>query len=127
MKKDITVNFETRTIEVSKIFNKKASVYGSKEYETLQKAKRDNNGFPIKIISGKKSNRITHKGLTYEVMRNYIRNHNSTGTMLQVFENRLMGLTEEGLPCENAYGAIKVWFFEQYPEVEEYYNTKKAA
>ena len=127
MKKEIRVNFETRTIEVSKSFSKKASVYGSKEYQALQSAKGENDGFSIKVLSGKKSNRITHKGLTYEVMRNYIRNHDSTGRMIELFENRLMGFTEEGLPCESTYGAMKVWFFEQYPEVEEYYNTKKAA
>jgi hypothetical protein len=127
MKKDIRVNFETRTIEVSKSFSKKASIYGSNEYRMLNSARNDNEGFTVRIIDCKKTKRTSPKGLTYEVMRNYIKNHDSDGTILNAFESRLTGLTEEGLTFEVSYGAIKSWFFAQYPEVEEYYNTKKAA
>jgi hypothetical protein len=128
MKNTIKVNFADNTIEVEKSFLKKVSIYGTKEYNTLQNAKRENPGFIVKVVETK-SKRKSHKGLTHEVMRNYIKNHDDDGSKLVAFELRIKGFDTNGLPLEHkkSYGDVKRWFFDQFPEVEAFYTTKTVA
>ena len=122
----IKINFANNTIEVAKSYLKKGSIYGTKEYNTIQEAKRENPGFIIKVVETK-SKRSSQKGLTHDIMRNYIKNHDTEGTKLEEFELRLAGMTVEGLPCGNYIGAIKSWFLKEFPEVKTFYTTKTVA
>ena len=72
----IIINERKRTIELTKGFAKKASVFGSEEYRQLQEARRDYPTYrviTVKSASGNKKNAL--KGLTYEYMEKYIELH----------------------------------------------------
>ena len=45
------INYTNRTIEISKAFANKASVYGSDEYSLLKEARKDNEGFAVVVVS----------------------------------------------------------------------------
>lgn len=116
----IKINNSNRTIEVTKAFAKKASIFGSDEYKMLKEARND---FPAyKVVSksaGKKSG--TFKGLTRKYMKEYIKTHDEEN--LKNFYI-LCGLDENGEELEFAasasYGEIKKWFLSKYPAFNEY-------
>ena len=70
------INLTERTIVLTKKEMTAASRYGSDAYKELQNARRDNPGFEIVTITRTvKTQRETHKGLTYEYMERYIESH----------------------------------------------------
>jgi len=75
--KTININFENKTIEMTKTFANKARQYGSDEYKQMLEAC---NAFPTyKLVTkaAPKKSGTTIKGLTYEAMEKYIAAHNS--------------------------------------------------
>lgn len=66
---NITINEAKRSIEVTKEFYKKASVFGSAEYYELREVRHE---FPnFKIVANKAPKRDSFKGLTYDYMKRY--------------------------------------------------------
>lgn len=110
--KTINVNFEERTIEMTKSFANKARQYGSDEYKELVKA---GNEFPtykfVVKASAKKSN--TFKGLDYNRMEKYILEHDAS--LIDEF-NILRGKTEndDEIVVKASYGEIKQWFLSKF-------------
>ena len=102
---NITINYKKHTIEISKSFEKKASIYGTDEYKQLCDARREFPSFRL-IIKAPKSKNI-FKDMDFDFMKNYISNHDETSEIMREF-NKLM---ERTLPL----GEIKQWFFEVYP------------
>ena len=63
----MTINYSSRTIQMTKKFAKAAEKFGSDEYKNLQEARRDNPTFKIVVVSRKTSSKKdTYKGLTYK-------------------------------------------------------------
>ena len=90
----------------------------STEYADLMNLRRDFPNYPIKIAAAsKKNNRI--KGLHYDYMESYIKNHNAA--LLNDFYE-LCGKDENGkkkeLAAAASYGEVKMWFLTKCPEIE---------
>ena len=76
MTTEIRINDNNRTIELTKKFATAASRYGTREYEELQDARR---AYPkYKVVTKKASKKKdSFKGLTYDYMKEYIKNHDN--------------------------------------------------
>ncbi len=109
MKKSIVINHKNATIEITKSFEKKASIYGTVEYNQLNEVRKDYPGFRINVIAPKSSN--VFQGMDYEFMREYIKSHDNAEANLV----SLNTLIEKKL----AYGEIKQWFVDTYPVFKE--------
>ena len=91
---------------------------GTETYADLMNLRRDFPNFPIKIAAApKKNNRI--KGLHYDYMEKYIKNHKSE-LLAEFYE--LCGKDETGnkkeLAAAASYGEVKMWFLTKCPEIE---------
>ena len=83
MKNKITLNIENRTLNVSKAFYKRASIYGTDEYRQLKKATDENHGFKVEIKSPEKK---TYKDLTFNRMADYIKTQRDSEDRMREFE-----------------------------------------
>ena len=91
---------------------------GTETYADLMNLRRDFPTYPIKIAAApKKNNRI--KGLHYDYMEKYIKNHNPE-LLAEFYE--LCGKDETGnkkeLAAAASYGEVKMWFLTKCPEIE---------
>ena len=102
---NISINFKKNTIEISKSFEKKASIYGTDEYKALCDARREFPNFRL-VIKAPKSKNI-FKDMDVKFMETYISNHDEKNTIIAEFNK----LKESNLPL----GELKQWFFETYP------------
>lgn len=105
---NITINYKKNAIEITKSFEKKASIYGSAEYNHLCKAKKENPEFRLVVKANKNAN--TFKGMDYNFMTDYISKHENAEQRISEFDQ----LRENNL----SYGEIKQWFIETYPVFE---------
>lgn len=128
--KNLTVCVPSRTIEVSKSFNTRASQYGTPEYNDLQNVRRDYPGFEVVVVAARKatkSNKPSFKGLTYDYMEKYILSHDDEkhSTMTAYMNLRAM-TTEAEEACADAlsYQEIKTWFLDKYPEISKFHETR---
>ena len=125
----VTVRHSTRTIEVTKTFERKASRYGSEEYNTLKAVRNDNPDYKVVVkASAKRSD--PYAGLTFDFMRGYIATHDDAeGTNMETFLG-LIGDSEEaremgfGAAC---YGEVRAWFLRTYPAFEAFAAKRKMA
>ena len=91
---NITIDYKKSTIEITKSFEKQASVYGSQAYNELRTARAE---FPTYRA---------FKGMDYDFMIEYIEKHDNAEQRKADFEKlRASGLT---------YGEIKQWFVSTY-------------
>ena len=124
---NITINAKNATIELTKVFAKNASRFGSEEYKQLQQARADYPTFRVVIRKAGKS--VDHlKGLTFDFMLEYISSHNKDFDDEMSVKEAFLQLSardEDGKKIEGveyaSYGEIKKWFLEQYPEL----NSKR--
>ena len=126
---EIRILNNKNTIEITKSFEKKASIFGTEEYRNLQEVRRDYPNFAIKIKSDSRKGKF--KGLTIERMREYIIKHEENAEIrdrkLNDF-NTLTGKDDIGkeLGIESAsYGEVKKWFLDNYPEINSYFEERK--
>ena len=103
--KNIRLDYAKETIEITKAFEKKASVYGSQAYNELATVRRDFPTFKLKISESKGSNGF--KGMDYDFMRNYISLHDNSEINSQRFETLIQN--------KLTYGEIKQWFVSTFP------------
>lgn len=105
------IRFATKTIEITKTFENKASNFGSEEYLTLRTAIHDLPDFQVVVKTAKTSRRTYMKGLTYEFMESFITLNDEDGSTMQDFLalRQMCGYTE-----------IKRWFFAKFPEVNNF-------
>ena len=117
MKNTLKINHENRTIVMDRTFAKAAEIVGSREYNMLQMARRDYEGYTVIRREIKKNpNKECYRGLTYDYMRDYILSHAGAETMIQKFDELLL-LSQ----CHSIrYPHIKKWFLDAYPEVVRY-------
>lgn len=102
---NITINYKNSTIEITKSFEKQASVYGSQAYNELREARAEFPTYRLAIKANKSSS--TFKGMDYDFMIKYIEKHdNEEKTRIAEFNKlRASGLT---------YGEVKQWFINTY-------------
>ncbi len=109
MKSSVKINAIAKTINVSKSFYKKASSYGSNEYEALRSAMNDNPGFKIVF---KTTERNDHNGLTFRVMEEYIMSQPNAEVNFKKYEAvKRIAKTKNGL-----YPLTKNWFLKTFPD-----------
>lgn len=106
---NITVNYKKNTIEITKSFEKKASVYGSEAYYELSKARNDFPNYRLVVKTTKSNN--SFKGMDYEFMLDYISKHEDPEQRKSEFNK----LRDNNL----SYGEIKQWFVSTYPSFKD--------
>lgn len=130
MSYEIRINNQKHTIEITKQFSKAAQYYGTKEYETLQKARRDYPNYHVEVkTSAKKAD--CFKGLTTDYMESYIKSRieksEDDPEAKKEYESiltdffLLCGKDENGEKKKIAeiasYGELKMWFLAKFPEL----------
>ena len=106
---NITINYKNSTIEITKSFEKQASVYGSQAYNELREARAEFPSYRLAIKANKSSSAF--KGMDYDFMIEYIEKHeNAEQRKAEFVKLRASGLT---------YGEIKQWFIDTYPVFEK--------
>ena len=101
---NITIDYKKSTIEITKSFEKQASVYGSQAYNELRTARADFPNYRLVIKANKSSSAF--KGMDYDFMIEYIEKHDNAEQRKADFEKlRASGLT---------YGEINQWFVSTY-------------
>ena len=101
------INFETKSIVVTKSFMDKASRFGSEEYRDLRMAMSDLPNFSVVVRKTKSPRRTCMKGLTYEYMAAYINSVDEDGSIMRDFMCLRQGCS---------YNEIKHWFLAKFPE-----------
>jgi len=130
--KNLTVKAASRSIEVSKSFNTRASQYGTDEYKALQEVRRDYPGYEVVVVATRKStksNKPSFKGLTYEYMESYISKHDDENNTIMEAYMMLRGMTDEAEDaCAEtcSYHEIKTWFLNQYPAIAKFHEKREA-
>ena len=127
--KNLTINRNARTIEVSKRFDILSSRFGSEEYKMLQEVRRDYPGYKVVVAAPKasKSSKPSFKGLTYEYMEKYISKHDDEQNTIMEEYMILRGMTddaEEAFAESLTYQEIKTWFLDKYPAIASFHETR---
>ncbi len=119
----------SRTIEVTKTFDKAASRFGTREYEAMQQVRKDYPSFTV-VVKTVRTKADHFKGLTYDFMEKYIASHDDDAKSIMKAFNDLRGKSDEAqlLGAEAlSYGEIKAWFFKTYPEIEAFQQRRESA
>ncbi len=117
----------SRTIEVTKGFDKASRRFGTAAYEAMVKVLQDNPGFRVVVKKAPKADR--YKGLTYDFMEKYIASHDDAEARMAEF-NDLRATSDEAVAFGAealSYGEIKAWFFKNYPEIEAFQKRREGA
>ena len=110
------INYTNRTIEISKAFANKASVYGSDEYSLLKEARKDNEGFAVVVVSTSRKVSKNSK-ITMADIERYISFHDDeAGSKMKTFEG-LKNAKKNGELRDVSFFEIKKWFFETFADV----------
>ena len=118
----LRVDHENKTLVMDKTFEKNSSIFGSRESQMLEEARR---AYPTYTVARRQIKKNTHQehynGLTYEYMRWYIKTHEegeALTTIIKEFEELL--LISKCHSKGKRYPTIKKWFLELYPEVKTF-------
>ena len=121
--KNFKINYVKEVIELTKTFAKEASKYNSEAYKLLTEVKKD---FPTYLVAVKtatqpknKSKKDNLKGLTCDFMKAYIEKNTDDESMMEAF-NALRYGNPDKLQQPAAYGTIRKWFLDEFPEVKEF-------
>ena len=116
----MNANHITKKIEMTKTEAKTAGKPNTDAYNTLLELMKNFPGYEIEIVKSASKKTDRFKGLDYNYMMDYIKSHNKE--LLKDFYT-LRGLDENGkkvgMAAAASYGEIKMWFLEQFPEIEE--------
>ena len=120
MKSGIKIDFEKKTITMTRKFAALASNPYSDEYNMLQKVKKAYPEFDEEKRRIKKNpNKKGYKGLTYEYMEDYIRLHEEGKKLDEMFaEYNELRLIAKCHKSGVGYATIKKWFLEHYEGIE---------
>ena len=90
--RNININFQKQTIEMTKTFANSASNYGSEAYNELMNAKRDFPTYTVTIVKTA-SKKDSFKGLTLKYMEKYIAEKSGVESEQMATFNLLCGNT----------------------------------
>ena len=120
----MNANHITKKIEMTKTEAKTAGKPNTDAYNTLLELMKNFPGYEIEIVKSVSKKTDRFKGLDYNYMMDYIKSHNKE--LLKEFYT-LRGLDDNGkkvgMAAAASYGEIKMWFLEQFPEVEKMAET----
>lgn len=118
----LRVDHENKTLVMDKTFEKNSSIFGSRESQMLEEARR---AYPTYTVKRRQINKNTkqehYNGLTYEYMRWYIQTHEEGEALTKIlaeFDELL--LISKCHSKGKRYPTIKKWFLEMYPEVKTF-------
>ena len=123
----LRVDHENKTLVMDKTFEKNSSIFGSRESQMLEEARR---AYPTYSVARrqikKNSNQEHYNGLTYEYMRWYIQTHEEGEALTVIIKeyDELLLISK----CHSKgkrYPTIKKWFLEMYPAVKTFGMSKE--
>jgi hypothetical protein len=124
----MTINYEKKVIEMTKVEAKAAGKIDSVKFNELIRLRSAFPEFTV-VVKTNSTKRDTYKGLDYDYMKKYIETHDNKDENMQMFYN-LRGLNRNGTRDvsieERTYGEIKMWFLETYPEIEAFNEETKS-
>ena len=113
---DVRVNYNNKTIVITKKFSKKIENPISKEFEEFMNLRERLADFEVIVkASSKRTKKDSLKGLNYDFMKQYIARHDEDGENMRSFTK--MPVKSADNLCTKKYGEVKAWFLEQYPEI----------
>ena len=119
-------NVMTKKIEMTKTEAAKAGKIGTEKYEELCTLMNRFPTFEIEIVKTSAKSVDHLKGLTYDYMKSHIEKKKPE-LLTEFYE--LCGKDENGKKADFgisfSYGEIRMWFLEQFPEIENFDNRKK--
>ncbi len=103
-----SIDFASKTITITKRFGKAASVFGSEEFNTMQRLLKDFEGFKVvyKTIE-KKANKKSYAGLDIDEMKRFLA---SNPAELE----RLEKVIEIASNKRGKYAIVKKWFLDNF-------------
>ena len=114
-------NLMEKKIEMTKAEAAKAGKMGTDKYNELAALMERFPNFEIAIVKTNTKSVDHLKGLTYEYMENYIKAHNEE-LLVEFYE--FCGKDEKGknlqFGVKFSYGEVRMWFLEQFPEIENF-------
>lgn len=131
----VFINHAKKALEISKNFDKEASIFNSDCYNTLKAAKQDFPTYRVVVKSSSKKNlesKIKMKDILY-----YVEKHSGKDSTEWKALEELRGDSAKELKEKNKEGrifeieetasffAIKKWFFETYPEIQKRFDERK--
>ena len=128
----VIINRKNNTIEITKDFDKKASIYGSKSYEELMEIQNAHPTFRIVVKSTHRKSSPLGK-ISAKDMEKYIKEHDNTGNLLKEFY-KLRGKDENGKDIEEEgfrintavpFVDLKKWFVKNFSEIEQMIEERK--
>lgn len=117
MKNYVKIDCANRRIVMDRTFAKNAKIVGSEEYNKLQMARKDYEGFTVITRTiNRNSKKECYHGLTYAYMERYILLHGKAEERKKEFDElRLIS------QCHSKrYPVIKQWFLDTYPEIVQF-------
>ncbi|MDY3993141.1 MAG: hypothetical protein SOY66_06320 [Evtepia sp.] len=118
-------NHEKKTIEMTKTESKRAGNPNNEEYLVLLDFMKAWPGYRIQIKAPAKR-KAEYKGLTYEYMKAYIKQHDKEDKSIMAEFNTLVAQDKkdkkEGSEHLDAasYLDVKKWFLAKFPEIKEF-------
>ena len=117
MKNYVRIDRANRQIVMDRTFARLSQIVGSDEYNRLQTARRDYEGFNVVTRTIRRNDKKEcYRGLTYDYMERYILLHDKADERKKEFDE--LRLIAE---CHSKrYPVIKQWFLQQYPEIAKF-------
>ena len=114
MKNYVRIDEANRQIIMDRTFSRLSKIVGSEEYNLLQRARQDYEGFHVVTRTIRRNDKKEcYRGLTYDYMERYILLHDKATERKKEFDE--LRLIAE---CHSKrYPVIKQWFLQQYPEI----------
>lgn len=117
----ITITPNSKKAYTTKAFLKKASIYGTREYELLKKFLLENEGFTVEAKTRRKAICKT-RNATYARMREYIETLPNSMEGLMKF-NEIHSLSRIQ---PNPYKFVLAWFDATYPNARSTFEAEEA-
>ena len=114
----MTINFNTKTIELTKTEMNEASKYGSEMYRNLMDARRDNPDFRVTEIKTKaKKFKTPLDSLNLATIKAYVKVNGSADQKQKFLTISNATITDEGviIPAQ-PFPYIKKWFLAEFPQ-----------
>ena len=113
----VRIDCANRQIVMDRTFARLSQIVGSDEYNRLQTARRDYEGFNVVTRTIRRNDKKEcYRGLTYDYMERYILLHDKADERKKEFDE--LRLIAE---CHSKrYPVIKQWFLQQYPEIAKF-------
>ena len=105
---------------VTKMFMKKAMIFGTDEYRLLKEFKKENPNVEVTTKNIKKNpNKQSYKNLTYTNMRKYISTLENSEVELSAFETQI----KRSSICKSPYKTVMNWFINRYRNTDEMFDA----